>query len=234
MQALLSESGGCNMTRFIRRLMRILGGGFIVQTSFGQAQSDHPAVGSVRDWYKAVDGSAGILAQYRGFVGGRFDGMSFHGDECRIVILSTLPRAINTQEEFFCAYLRDAAFMKRRLNARIIQALGRCNRASDDFAIYFLCDKRFDTHFGSESNRVGISRNIAAEIDMAQDLSVEDSNELVQRMEKFFSEDFQNMTAILLISILMFQHTGELVRYPFLQTERCLAGTHCLSRKTIR
>ena len=141
------------------------------------------ALGNEIEQFRAA--SAGHL-----FVGGRFDGMSFHGDECRIVILSTLPRAINTQEEFFCAYLRDAAFMKRRLNARIIQALGRCNRASDDFAIYFLCDKRFDTHFGSESNRVGISRNIAAEIDMAQDLSVEDSNELVQRMEKFFSEDF--------------------------------------------
>ena len=30
------------------------------------------------------------------FVGGRFDGMDFNGDECRMVILTTLPRAINT------------------------------------------------------------------------------------------------------------------------------------------
>ena len=56
------------MTRFIRLLMWILAGGFIVQTSFGQAQSDHPAVGSVRDWHNTIHGSAGILAQYRGFV----------------------------------------------------------------------------------------------------------------------------------------------------------------------
>ena len=45
------------------------------------------------------------------FVGGRFDGMDFHGNECRMVILTTLPRAINTQEEFISAYLRDSGFM---------------------------------------------------------------------------------------------------------------------------
>ncbi|HDY87775.1 MAG TPA: DEAD/DEAH box helicase, partial [bacterium] len=70
------------------------------------------------------------------FVGGRFDGMDFHDNECRLVILTTLPRAINIQEEFFCGHLRDAGFMKRRLNHRIIQALGRCNRSKDDYAIY--------------------------------------------------------------------------------------------------
>jgi hypothetical protein len=61
-----SESGGRNMTRFIRLLMWALAGGFIVQASFGQAQSDHPAVRSLRDWYTAFDGSAGIRAQYGG------------------------------------------------------------------------------------------------------------------------------------------------------------------------
>lgn len=61
------------MTRFIRPLMWGLAGSFIVQASFGQTQSDHPAVGTVRDWYEAFEGSAGIRAQYGGFVGGRFD-----------------------------------------------------------------------------------------------------------------------------------------------------------------
>jgi hypothetical protein len=61
------------MTRFIRLLMWVLAGGFIAQASFGQAPSDHPALRSVRDWYKAFEGSAGIRAQYGGYVGGRFD-----------------------------------------------------------------------------------------------------------------------------------------------------------------
>ena len=54
--------------------------------------------------------------------------MDFKADECRLVVLTTLPRAINAQEEFISAYLRDAGFMRRRLNQRVVQALGRCNR----------------------------------------------------------------------------------------------------------
>jgi hypothetical protein len=74
MQAIIGESGGRNMARFTRLLVWILAGTCIVQPSFGQTQSDHQAVRSVRDWYKAFEGSAGVRAQYGGFVGGRFDG----------------------------------------------------------------------------------------------------------------------------------------------------------------
>jgi hypothetical protein len=62
------------VTRFTDPLMWILGGGLVVQASAGQAQADHPAVRSVHSWYQAFEGSAGIRAQYGGFVGGRFDG----------------------------------------------------------------------------------------------------------------------------------------------------------------
>jgi hypothetical protein len=124
------------------------------------------------------------------FVAGRFDGMDFSANECRLVIITTLPRAINTQEEFISAYLRDAGFMKTRLNQRIVQAVGRCNRADDDYGVYVLADRRFATHFGRESNRVGVPRNIQAELDMAQDWAEIDEAELVDRVEKFMTEDF--------------------------------------------
>jgi hypothetical protein len=126
------------------------------------------------------------------FVGGRFDGMDFCGDECRLVILTTLPRAINTQEEIFCGYLRDAGFMKRRLNHRIIQALGRCNRSSDDYAVYVLADRRFATHFGRESNRQGIPKNIIAEVDMAEDMAEEDATLMEERINSFMDGDFSH------------------------------------------
>ena len=105
------------------------------------------------------------------FVAGRFDGMDFKDDECRIVVLITLPRAINLQEEFITKYLRDSGFMRRRLNQRIVQGLGRCTRTDDDFGVYFLADQRFATHFSRESNREGIPQHIAAELDLAQEFS---------------------------------------------------------------
>ena len=124
------------------------------------------------------------------FVGGRFDGMDFNGDECRLVILTTLPRAINTQEEFISAYLRDSGFMRGRLNQRVVQALGRCNRDDGDFAVYALADRRFATYFGLESNRADLPRNIVAELDMGQDAAEADASALCASVEKFLSGDF--------------------------------------------
>ena len=129
------------------------------------------------------------------FAAGRFDGMDFQGNECRLVVLVTLPHAINTQEEFLCGYLRDAGFMKRRLNQRIIQALGRCNRSEDDYAVYVLADKRFSTHFGRESNREGIPKNIMAEIDMAEDMVGEDASVLEEEVRRFSGGDFSSFDA---------------------------------------
>jgi hypothetical protein len=124
------------------------------------------------------------------FVGGRFDGMDFEGDECRLVVLATLPRAVNVQEEFLCGYLRDAGFMKRRLNQRIIQALGRCNRGPDDYAVYVLADRRFATHFGRDSNRQGLPRNIMAQIDMAEDMAEENIENVETEVSRFLDGNF--------------------------------------------
>ncbi len=102
------------------------------------------------------------------FVAGRFDGMDFSADQCRLIVLATQPRAINSQEAFATDYLRDAGFMMQRLNQRIIQALGRCNRADDDYGVYILADRRFVTHFSQEDRRRGLPANIQAEIDLAE------------------------------------------------------------------
>ena len=125
-------------------------------------------------------------------VAGRFDGMDFEGDECRLVVFLTLPRAINLQEEFATAYLRDATFLKQRLNHRIIQGLGRCNRAKDDYAIYILADRRFVTHFGKQGERKGIPPKINAEIDFAEDNLEVDDDTLCQKIDKFLSGDFSD------------------------------------------
>ena len=124
------------------------------------------------------------------FVAGRFDGMDFSGDECRIVVLSTMPRAINLQEEFISSYLRDSGFMRTRLNQRVVQGLGRCTRTDDDFGVCFLADQRFSTHFSRDSNREGMPKHIKAELDLAQDLAELEENKLVEYVEKFLRGDF--------------------------------------------
>ena len=124
------------------------------------------------------------------FVAGRFDGMDFSGGQCRIVVLRTLPKAVNLQEEFLVSCLGDTGFMRRRLNQRIVQALGRCNRAEDDYGLYFLADQRFATHFSREANRDGIPQHICAELDLAQDLSEKENDELVSYASGFLDREF--------------------------------------------
>ena len=124
------------------------------------------------------------------FVAGRFDGMDFKDDECRIVVIATIPRAINLQEEFITSYLRDSGFMRQRLNQRIVQGLGRCTRTEDDFGVYFLADQRFATHFSREANRDGIPQHIAAELDLAQDLAELEERDLVEYVTRFLHGDF--------------------------------------------
>ncbi|HML34998.1 helicase C-terminal domain-containing protein [Sporomusa sphaeroides] len=159
----------------------------------GRGMTGHPtwiltSLGDEIEQFKAAE--CGHL-----FVAGRFDGMDFAAGECRLVVLATLPRAINLQEEFICAYLRDSAFMSRRLNQRVVQALGRCNREEDDYGIYVLADRRFATHFGRESSRNGISKNIVAEIDMAEDATEIAEVELARKIETFMQGDFTHYDA---------------------------------------
>ena len=124
------------------------------------------------------------------FVAGRFDGMDFIGDECRLVILTTLPKAVNIQEEFISAYLRDSEFMRGRTSQRIMQSLGRCNRDEGDFAVYVLADPRVLNHFGLASSRDGFPRNMIAEIDLAEDLTEESPEVVVDRVEEFLDGQF--------------------------------------------
>jgi Rad3-related DNA helicase len=146
------------------------------------------SLGDELDRFKAA--RAGHL-----FVAGRFDGMDFNADECRLVVLATQPRAINLQEAFAADYLRDAAFMVQRLNQRILQALGRCNRAEDDYGVYLLADRRFASHFSQETRRRGLPANVLAEVDIAENHTELTTDALVEYVEGFLGGDFTRFDA---------------------------------------
>jgi hypothetical protein len=74
---------------------------------------------------------------------GRYDGMDFPGDTCRVEVVPEVPVATSDLEEFVSAYLRDARFAEARFAQRVAQALGRCNRGEGDRAVYLLTDPEF-------------------------------------------------------------------------------------------
>ena len=89
----------------------------------------------IQDWHKAVDGSL--------VTAGRYDGLDLIGDVCRLVIIPTIPHSNSELERFVTRYLGDASFTYHRIGQRITQAIGRANRAPDDYAMYLGLDPRF-------------------------------------------------------------------------------------------
>ncbi|WP_166870288.1 helicase C-terminal domain-containing protein [Salinibacterium sp. ZJ450] len=71
---------------------------------------------------------------------GRFDGLDFPDDVCRLVIVPSVPAASTEFERFVVAYLGDAAYMRYRVGQRVTQALGRANRTPGDAALYIGLD----------------------------------------------------------------------------------------------
>lgn len=81
---------------------------------------------------------------------GRYDGMDFPGETCRLEVIPEVPVATSDLEEFVAAFLRDAPFAQARFGQRVAQALGRCNRTQDDRAVYLLTDPEFLGRFSQQ------------------------------------------------------------------------------------
>ncbi len=89
----------------------------------------------------------------------RYDGIDFPGDECRLLCLDGLPRAMNSQERFIMSKMGAASLYNERIQTRVLQAAGRCTRALQDRSavfvtgtelVDFLADSRKWTYFHPE------------------------------------------------------------------------------------
>ncbi len=126
---------------------------------------------------------------------GRYDGIDLPGDTCRTVVVTELPRAVGLQETFLSEQLRDASFLVERVNARVVQALGRANRDDSDYAVYVLADPRFGAHLRRESNRASLPPRVNAEIDVAQDRATENPDLVLAAMQAFLAGHFETEDA---------------------------------------
>jgi hypothetical protein len=64
----------------------------------------------------------------------RYDGIDFPGDECRLLVVDGMARAVNLQERFLFSRMGAAVLLGDRVLTRIVQAFGRCTRSATDYA----------------------------------------------------------------------------------------------------
>jgi hypothetical protein len=98
-------------------------------------------------------------AQAIAVLANRYDGIDFPGDECRLLCVDGLPKAMNAQEMFIMSKMGATALYNERIQTRVLQAVGRCTRALQDRSavfvtgtelVDFLADKRHWPHFYPE------------------------------------------------------------------------------------
>lgn len=91
---------------------------------------------------------------------GRFDGLDFADDVCRLVIIPSVPSASTEFERFVVAYLGDASYMRYRIGQRVTQGLGRANRTANDSGLYIGLDPGFGSILADASVQAALGRDV--------------------------------------------------------------------------
>ena len=95
---------------------------------------------------------------------GRFDGIDFPRDECRLLCLEGLPSATNAQERFLVAGMGAIALLRDRIQTRILQAAGRCTRALEDRSTVLVMGHELGGFLGDSRNWRHIHPIVQAEL----------------------------------------------------------------------
>lgn len=95
---------------------------------------------------------------------GRYDGIDFPGDECRLIVLAAFPKAVHLQERFLVEAMGATALLTDRIITRIVQAVGRCTRSATDYAAVLLVDDELQAYLLRAENRHLLHPELQAEL----------------------------------------------------------------------
>ncbi|MCB7129035.1 MAG: hypothetical protein J3T61_05820, partial [Candidatus Brocadiales bacterium] len=125
------------------------------------------------------------------FVAGRFEGMDFPNDTCRLAVFPSLPRATGALERFVTEQLKDATFQKTRMLERIKQGIGRCTRGNEDFAVYYFLDARFYAEMESKAFSALQSERTCKQIELGLELTQDGLGAVVPFARTFLKGNFK-------------------------------------------
>ncbi|ARO31718.1 DEAD/DEAH box type DNA/RNA helicase protein [Rhizobium sp. NXC14] len=133
--------------------------------------------------FVSSDNAVAVLAN-------RYDGIDFPGDECRLLSVDGLPRAMNAQERFIMSKMGAGALYNDRIQTRVLQAVGRCTRALQDRSsvfvtgtelVDFLADNRKWRYFSPE-----LQAELAFGVDQSTSVA---ANDMLDNFDMFLRND---------------------------------------------
>lgn len=99
-----------------------------LSTALGCAAFDARDIEESKEAFLAEDRAVAVVAN-------RYDGIDLPKDECRLLVIDSLPRARDLLERFIIERMGASALLTERTTNRIVQAVGRCTRADTDYAV---------------------------------------------------------------------------------------------------
>ena len=98
-------------------------------------------------------------------VANRYDGVDFSGDECRLLFIEGLPKAMNSQERFLMSRMAANTLFNERIQTRVVQAIGRCTRSLEDYSAVVVTGDNLPDYLSDIRRRRFFHPELQAEID---------------------------------------------------------------------
>lgn len=97
-------------------------------------------------------------------IANRYDGVDFAGDECRLLIIEGLPKAMNLQERFLMSRMGANVLFNERVQTRVVQAIGRCTRSLEDYSAVVVSGDELPDYIADIRRRKYLHPELQAEI----------------------------------------------------------------------
>ncbi|HME24642.1 MAG TPA: DEAD/DEAH box helicase [Acetobacteraceae bacterium] len=101
----------------------------------------------------------------------RYDGIDFPDDECRLLVIDGMARAVNLQERFLMSRMGAALLLNDRMLTRITQAFGRCTRSATDYSCVVVLGQEVMNLLVRREKRALLHPELQAEIEFGLDQS---------------------------------------------------------------
>lgn len=98
-------------------------------------------------------------------VANRYDGIDLAEDECRLLIVDGLPRAVNLQEAFLVGRMNSLVLLNDRVRTRVVQAFGRCTRSGTDYAGVVVLGSELGDYLLTRERRDAFHPDLRAELE---------------------------------------------------------------------
>jgi hypothetical protein len=98
-------------------------------------------------------------------VANRYDGIDFPNDDCRLLFIDGLPRAMNAQERFIMSRMGANVLYNERVQTRVLQAIGRCTRSLQDYSAVVVSGDELPDYLNDRNRRTYLHPELQAELE---------------------------------------------------------------------